>query len=362
MMRWRVRGAATAGLLALGLAWTLAGACAPPGVPPPPAPAAAASVAAPATSPPAPEPTKLNLHHPSRSTSYLPWYLAIEQGYFREQGLAVEILQAPATVGLTALLTGDMHFSGVVSSALPAIVQGAPFKVVWIQSAKANYWLTTRPEIHTLADLRGQRVVVPSLGMQDAYTRLLATAMRRAGMDPADDVTFIAAGSSGGGGSDILVGAMAAGAADAMVGNVLQRLAAESLGFHTIYSFGEQFPDLQGGLVTTEGMLRDRPEVAQRFLTAAVKAIRVMEHDPATSLDVLLKYVPMDRTDAANGLSWIRPLMAKDGLITATEQHDGLVTFQEAMPETAELTTSRVFDFGPLQDAIRSVDASGWKP
>src|SRR5262249_33562018 len=136
----------------------------------------------------------------------------------------------------------------------------------------------------------------------------------------------------------------------------------ESLGFHTIYSFGEQFPDLQGGLVSTEGTLRDRPEVVRRFLTAAVKAIRVMEHDPDTSLDVLLKYVQMDRADAANGLSWIRPLMAKDGLINATEQHDGLATFQEAMPETAHLTPSQVFAFGPLQEAIRNVDASGWKP
>ena len=345
-------------LAALCLGLGLAGACGPAGSAPA-GQAGSAPAGVPAARPP--EIVQLRLHVPSRSTSYLPWYLAIEQGYFQEQNLAVELIQSPGTTGLAALIAGEVQFSANVSAGIPALAQGAGLKVIFIQSGKANYWFTTRPEINTLQDLKGKRVVVPNLGMSDAYTRLLAAALRKAGMDPLNDVIFIAGGSSGGGGSDILVGALVAGAADGMVGNVLQRLAAEAQGFHTIYSFADS-PDLQGGVVTTDNMLRTRPDVVRRFLTAAVKGVRVMAEDPETSLDVLLRYVELDRGEAAKGLGYVRPLMSKDGLITPTEQRDGLEKLKEANPQIESLEVSQVFDFDPLQDAIRTVDASGWQP
>jgi ABC-type nitrate/sulfonate/bicarbonate transport system substrate-binding protein len=144
------------------------------------APGGRAAPAAPAP----PQPASLRLHLPSRSASYLPWYLAIERGYFQEQNLNVEILQAPGATGVQALVAGEMHFSGAASSAIPAIAQGTPLKAVYVQSAKANYWFTTRPEIRTLRDLKGKRVVVPNLSQADSYSRLLLSAMQRAGMDP----------------------------------------------------------------------------------------------------------------------------------------------------------------------------------
>jgi len=310
---------------------------------------------------PAPQPAQLRLHLPSRSTSYLPWYIAIERGYFKEQSLEVEIMQAPGTIGVKAMVAGEMDFSGAATSAIPAIAQGTPLKVVFVQSAKPNYWFTTRPEIQALQDLKGIRVVVPNLG-GSTYERLLSAAMRKQGLDPSTDVTFIGGGSAGGGGSDILVAALAAGLADGMVGNVLQRLSAEEHGFHTIYDFANDSADIQGGVATSEGLLRDRPDVAQRFFRAAVKATRVMAADPDTSLDVLIQYVEMDRGDAAKGLSWIRPLMARDGLLTPAEQADGLAALKAQMPEIASLEVSQVFDLRPLEEAVRAVDASGWQP
>ncbi len=317
------------------------------------------------SAPPAPSSTpelvKLTIHLPSRSTSYLPWYIAIERGYFQEQNLDVQILQAPGTVGVQALVAGQMDFTGAAGSAIPAIAQGTPLKVVYVQSGKPNYWLTTLPEINTLQDLKGKRIVVPNLG-GSTYERLLSASLRRVGMDPASDVTYVAGGSAGGGGSDILVAALVAGAADGMVGNVLQRLAAEEHGFHTIHGFGDEFADIQGGVATSEDLLHNRADVARRFFIAAVKSTRVMEKDPQTSLDVLLKYIEMDRDEAAKGLGYVQPLMAKDGLLTPQEQRDGLAALKAEIPEISGLDAEQVFDFAPLQEAARTVDASGWRP
>src|SRR5712692_2012467 len=94
---WRTRGATTS----LALALLLGLACGAPAAPGPsaaPLASGAPAAAAPAA-PPTPAPVALKFHVPSRSTSYLPWYIAIERGYFREQNLDVELLQIAATTG-----------------------------------------------------------------------------------------------------------------------------------------------------------------------------------------------------------------------------------------------------------------------
>src|SRR5687767_15120086 len=93
------------------------------------APGAAVVPAAAAPARPPAEPVRLKFHFPSRSTSYLPWYVAIERGYFREAGLDVEMLQAPGTVGVQALIAGEMDFSASTTRPMVAIARGVPLKV-----------------------------------------------------------------------------------------------------------------------------------------------------------------------------------------------------------------------------------------
>jgi NitT/TauT family transport system substrate-binding protein len=303
---------------------------------------------------------KLKFHVPSRSTSYLPWYIALEQGYFREQNLDVELLQVAGTTGYQAMIGGEMDLSGAGSLAFPALARGNRTTVIFAQSGRANYWLVARPEIQTLADLRGKRVVVPTLGASTYYL-LAVDAVRSVGLDPERDVQFVAGGSAGGGGSDILVGSLVGGLSDAMPGNILQRLAAEGQGFHTIYGFADEHADLQGGVSMAE-RLREQPDVVRRFATAAVKSMRVMEHDPETSLDVLLKWVDLDRQTAATGLNIIRPLLAPDGILTTEEQRAVIAEVKPVYEITDDLQPAQIFDFSYLEQAARGLDASGWKP
>lgn len=43
------------------------------------------------------------------------------------------------------------------------------------------------------------------------------------------------------------------------------------------------------------------------------------------------------------------------------EREAGLATLKESIPDAGALTVQQVFDLARLQDAIRTVDASGWK-
>ncbi|MFI5268548.1 MAG: ABC transporter substrate-binding protein [Chloroflexota bacterium] len=306
--------------------------------------------------------TKINFHLPSRSTSYLPWYIAQEKGYFKEQNLDVQFVQANSTVGIDSLISGEMQFTGAASAAMAALGKGAALKTVFIESARANYWLTAKPGIKTIADLKGKVIVTPNIGNGDTYYRLMSATLKKAGLDPTKDVQFIGAGSAGGGSGDVLVAAMVAGRADAMVGNILQRLAAESQGFVTMHSFADDSADLQGGIATSQKLLSTQPALVRGFLMAGVKGMRVMDADPATGVAVTLKYVQLSQGDAQNGLELVRPLIAKDGLVSDQQRQDGLNAIRAGVDLPDSVTPATAFDFAPLQDAVKAVDASGWKP
>ena len=64
---------------------------------------------------------------------------------------------------------------------------------------------------------------------------------------------------------------------------------------------------------------------------------------------------------AAKGLALIRPLMAKDGLLSAAEQQQVLAALKEVYEVTEELEPAQVFDFSYLEQAARGLDASGWR-
>ncbi|HLG73733.1 MAG TPA: ABC transporter substrate-binding protein [Chloroflexota bacterium] len=322
----------------------------------------AAGSAAPASASPAPSAVKVNFHLPSRSTSYLPWYIAQEKGFFKEQNLTVDFVQANSTVGIDSLISGETQFTGAASAAMAAVGKGAALKTIFIESARANYWLTAKPGIKSLADLKGKTIVTPNIGNGDTYYRLAAAALKKAGLDPTKDVQFIGAGSAGGGSGDVLVTALVAGRADAMVGNILQRLAAEAQGFTTIHSFADDSADLQGGIATSDKLLSSQPDEVRRFLIAGVKGMRVMAADPATSVAVTLKYVQLKQEDAQKALEIVTPLMTKDGLVTSEQAKEGLDSIRQGVDMPASVTPDTAFTFAPLQEAIKTVDASGWKP
>jgi hypothetical protein len=87
-----------------------------------------------------------------------------------------------------------------------------------------------------------------------------------------------------------------------------------------------------------------------------------MEQDFATSVDVLLKYIDIERPSAERGLSLVRPWLARDGLVGPAERQVVVTTAREAFQIEEELDPEQIFDFGPLEAAARAVDASGWKP
>jgi len=114
---------------------------------------------------------------------------------FEKNGLTPDVLFLRNNLGQSALIAGEIEMCGYSASLLaPARVQGAdPLMIVSFQR-KLNYRLVVRPEIRTLADLKGKVLGVTRYGtVNDSTMRLL---LNKLGVNPERDVRLIQVGDS----------------------------------------------------------------------------------------------------------------------------------------------------------------------
>src|ERR1700742_451511 len=107
---------------------------------------------------------KIRFSYVVPTIDYTPLLVAIDKGYFAEEGIAVDLVQAQGGIATPALISGDLDFSGSSSAAISAVLKGAHLKVLTTGEDRSAYELWARPDITSLDDLKGQQVGVISRG------------------------------------------------------------------------------------------------------------------------------------------------------------------------------------------------------
>jgi NMT1/THI5 like len=100
--------------------------------------------------------------------------------------------QVRANAAIAAIVSGEVHGLGSIGSAIRAIPRGAPIRVLAVSLRRPVFWLVTRPELKTFADLKGKVVGTTTLGgsQHTAGVRML----RKGGLNPDKDVTVVLGG------------------------------------------------------------------------------------------------------------------------------------------------------------------------
>src|SRR5207248_8880492 len=185
-----------AGMRGLGYLITagiLLGSCASPS-PQPAAPAASApapattasgaTAATPVAAPTAaPAPVSVRYGIAATSLNFLPARMAVEQGFYRQYGLDVDVVQIAAGSQTAAQLSGELEYSTAYPPAIRLAANGGPLRVVsTLVGAPLFVMLGRPPEVTTTADLRGKAVGITTRGgAQDKSTRDM---LLKLGYDP----------------------------------------------------------------------------------------------------------------------------------------------------------------------------------
>ncbi len=88
---------------------------------------------------------KVRLSISAVDISFLTAGLASKRGFFRDEGLDVEIIRMNANVSITALSTGNIDYTMIFASVVRGALRGMPMKVVSSYMDSSTHLLIARP-------------------------------------------------------------------------------------------------------------------------------------------------------------------------------------------------------------------------
>jgi len=124
----------------------------------------------------------LRIAYPSMNTSVFALVIAQKEGYFKEEGLNVELLSIRGEIAIRTTLAGEVDFFTNAGSALAAAVRGVPVRLVTVFQDKPGWDLISEPEIKSIAQLRGKTIGVMS--PEGSLAVVAREILRKNGLDP----------------------------------------------------------------------------------------------------------------------------------------------------------------------------------
>src|SRR5260221_12435122 len=73
---------------------------------------------------------KVKVSYPTLTSSYIFFFSAISKGYYKDEGLDLDVIEAAGGVATPELVSGDGQFSPSGSSTITALIQGPKLKVL----------------------------------------------------------------------------------------------------------------------------------------------------------------------------------------------------------------------------------------
>src|SRR5258708_7045757 len=85
---------------------------------------------------------------------HVPTYVALDQGFFKAEGLDASLVELDARSQVTGVISGNLDCAPIPSGGAQAALSGA--KIIYIvgESLKSQWTITTRQEINKPEDLR----------------------------------------------------------------------------------------------------------------------------------------------------------------------------------------------------------------
>ena len=223
------------------------------------------------------------------------FWLAREAGLYKQYGLDVDVVFfRGSTIAINALATKDAHFGAFgASSAVLARLGGLDTVLIATAAPGLLFYLVTKKEIKSAADLKGKRIGASRPGTDSDLAARVAA--QRLGLGE-KDVQVIAMGSD-----NERLAAMNQGVVDATVVTVGGYVAAQKLGFHSILDLSQaNIPYEAASMITTRSLIKENPEMVRRFIKGFVAAIQYAQTHREVTLKVLSKYMRTTDADILN--------------------------------------------------------------
>jgi len=233
----------------------------------------------------------------SGSGFHIPSYVAMDQGFYKAEGLDASFITLPGRALVTAGVTGSIDVIPIPSGGSQAALSGAEIRYVVGQSLKSQWLIVARPNINKPEDLRGKTLGYGRSGSAD-YDEGAAVMSRAFKMELGRDYKVISFQGEG-----ERVAAMINGDVDAVLITVPHAPRAIEAGMKILVRVGDHIQRAGGSFWTRKAYVDENQETVKKFIRAIARGVMFYRDNKAGSIPSLKEHLGV-ANDQDAGIVW----------------------------------------------------------
>jgi len=245
-----------------------------------------------------------------------------------------------------------VQFSGSPST-LDAILQGLPYRIVYVSVGSLGHQMVAAPRVNSWADLKGGRIAVSTLG--SALSEGVARDMLRdQGLNPDQDVTFVALGTP-----NNRLSALLAGSVDGALLSSQEAPMGQAQGLKLLPR--RPLTALGAPMTTNLDVIQSSPDLVQRFARAVLMGHLLYAERPTEALPLVQRWLDSpDPAYADEVYELVRPGWTADGTLSEAQMRQIISATAAAQKLPADVEPDQVFDFHFVEKAYPELQAVNW--
>lgn len=286
---------------------------------------------------------KITLSYSAVSMTWLPIKVAIDKGFFRDEGLEPQMVQMKSNVATTSLSTGDTDFAINISPVLNGVMQGLGLKLVAALNTRPLFSLMVRPEIKTANDLKGKVFAVNAFGNTQAL--VTEKVLQHLGLQ-ANEYKLIAVGDTG-----PRLAAMEQNAAQGSLMPTPTNVKMENQGYRNMGNTADIVTQPVVGLGTNVNKLQNQRDMVKKTIRAALRGVQfILNNDNKDeTIKEIMQWNKLDEKDAGRAYDLSKAGFSKNGYASDEDLSIEWKLIQEATMKT-DVPVSAVADYTLLRE------------
>lgn len=291
------------------------------------------------------------------SSSVIYLLIAQREGYFKSEGLTVEIINMRGEIAAKITASGDIDFFTQGLSGLTAAVRGLPLKILMVVEQKPSWDFVAQPHIKSFAQLKGGTIGI--LSFEGTVAQATRELLRRNNLDPGKDVQLMVMG-----GNDMRFMSLKGKAIQATLLDAANSYRARKEGFQVLATAGDYVTNyFNSAVVAPQETIRQAPDKIRRFMTAALKGYLYFLNRRDGSVQHMTEILKAKDRDAVAAIYDANvKVVSRDG---SADEKVLEAVIEDAKRSTGVKKDFRVadfFDFSFLRKAESQLKGSGWRP
>lgn len=294
--------------------------------------------------------------YPSMNTSVFSLVIAQKEGYFKEEGIHLELLSIRGEIAIRTTLAGEVDFFTNAGSALAAAVRGVPVRLVTVFQDRPGWDMIAQPDIKSIAQLRGKNVGIMS--PEGSLAVVAREIFRKNGIDPTKEVNLVVMG-----GDEVRYPALQTKSIQATLFNTAMSIRAQKEGFTKLAHAGDYANLIEGGLATSSERIRQNPEKIYRFVRGALKGLNSFVARRESAIKYMMEGLRLKDRELVSAIYDIQAkLVRREGYSDDKILQLMIDDMKRTTKVAREIKVADVFDLSFVKRANDELKASGWKP